>query len=143
MRFLLFLKFFVPIHDHYLLTKRLCRNNGNATFVILNPSRPIILSESEGSDSAQGKLREESHQINKLDSRDSSAKAEGNKGQSGFLRPRCSKSDVRMQNDSDPFIMHYKMAIPQNGPNLEVPNSRIAGFSSIRLTMRRELDPTP
>ena len=45
---------------------RLCRNGRNAMFVILNPS-PVILSEAKNLDFlAQGRLREESHGINKL-----------------------------------------------------------------------------
>jgi hypothetical protein len=44
-------------------------------FVILNPS-PVILSEAKNLDFlAQGRLREESHEINQLDRRDSSADA--------------------------------------------------------------------
>jgi hypothetical protein len=43
--------------------------------VILNPS-PVILSEAKNLDFlAQGRLREESHKINKINNRDSSAKA--------------------------------------------------------------------
>jgi hypothetical protein len=44
-------------------------------FVILNPSPLCHPEQSEGSYLAQGKLREESHKINKIDNRDSSAKA--------------------------------------------------------------------
>ena len=80
--------------------ERLCRNVENSMFVILNPSPPVILSParvilSEAKDlgllrgvdsakdlgpecnegSAQGKLREESQRINKLQNRDSSANA--------------------------------------------------------------------
>ena len=45
-------------------------------FVILNPSLFVTLSEAKSLQYlAQGKLREESHKINKIDNRDSSAKA--------------------------------------------------------------------
>jgi len=37
-----------------------------------------------------------------------------NEGQSGFLGPRCSKSDVRIQNDSDPSIEGNKVRILHN-----------------------------
>ena len=54
----------------------LCHNEGNGMFVILNPSPYVTLERSEGSRFlAQGKLREESHGVNKLENRDSSANA--------------------------------------------------------------------
>ena len=39
------------------------------------------------------------------------ALAEENEGQSGFLRPRCSTSDVRMQNDSEPLSPMDRLVI--------------------------------